>query len=96
MLIDPCTYMYMYSILFPIQLHDERSIIGKSLFKRETNIQAFVGLKVKLSTGIFERVATYVLVCVHIHFFFTVVAGEEGIIEGSFGTSGKFRVNIPG
>lgn len=30
---------------------DDYSVIGRSLFKKETNIQLFVGLKVHLSTG---------------------------------------------
>ncbi|KAM6062245.1 selenocysteine-specific elongation factor isoform 1-T1 [Chlamydotis macqueenii] len=30
---------------------DDYSVIGRSLFKKETNLQIFVGLKVKLSTG---------------------------------------------
>uniref|UniRef100_A0A8D1PGU2 Selenocysteine-specific elongation factor n=1 Tax=Sus scrofa TaxID=9823 RepID=A0A8D1PGU2_PIG len=30
---------------------DDYSVIGRSLFKKETNIQLFVGLKVRLSTG---------------------------------------------
>uniref|UniRef100_A0ABI7X2D2 Eukaryotic elongation factor, selenocysteine-tRNA specific n=1 Tax=Felis catus TaxID=9685 RepID=A0ABI7X2D2_FELCA len=30
---------------------DDHSVIGRSLFKKETNIQLFVGLKVHLSTG---------------------------------------------
>ncbi|KAJ8299880.1 hypothetical protein KUTeg_021399 [Tegillarca granosa] len=30
---------------------DEYTVIGKNLFKKETNIQTFVGLKVELSTG---------------------------------------------
>ncbi|VCX20116.1 unnamed protein product [Gulo gulo] len=30
---------------------DDHSVIGRSLFKKETNIQLFVGLKVNLSTG---------------------------------------------
>ena len=47
-------------------------MIGRGLFKRETKIQSFLGLTVKLSSG------------------------ELGTIEGAFGTSGKFRVNIPG
>lgn len=51
---------------------DDYSVIGRSLFKKETNIQIFVGLKVKLSTG------------------------EEGIIDGGFGQSGKFKIRIPG
>uniref|UniRef100_A0A8C7E7Q9 Selenocysteine-specific elongation factor n=1 Tax=Naja naja TaxID=35670 RepID=A0A8C7E7Q9_NAJNA len=52
------------------RLSDDYSVIGRSLFKKETNIQMFVGLKVKLSTG------------------------EEGVIEGGFGQSGKFKVRI--
>ncbi|XP_036274510.1 selenocysteine-specific elongation factor isoform X2 [Pipistrellus kuhlii] len=51
---------------------DDYSVIGRSLFKKETNIQLFVGLKVHLSTG------------------------ELGIIDSSFGQSGKFKINIPG
>ncbi|KAH0630162.1 hypothetical protein JD844_012847 [Phrynosoma platyrhinos] len=54
-----------------LKLCDDYSVIGRSLFKKETNIQIFVGLKVKLSTG------------------------EEGIIEGGFGQSGKFKIRIP-
>ncbi|XP_069721725.1 selenocysteine-specific elongation factor [Phaenicophaeus curvirostris] len=50
---------------------DDYSVIGRSLFKKETNIQIFVGLKVKLSTG------------------------EDGIIDGGFGQSGKFKIRIP-
>ncbi|XP_063093877.1 selenocysteine-specific elongation factor isoform X4 [Cavia porcellus] len=33
------------------QAMDDYSVIGRSLFKKETNIQLFVGLKVHLSTG---------------------------------------------
>ncbi|XP_029457163.1 selenocysteine-specific elongation factor isoform X2 [Rhinatrema bivittatum] len=53
------------------RVNDDYSVIGRSLFKKETNIQIFVGLKVKLSTG------------------------EDGVIEGSFGQSGKFKIRIP-
>ncbi|XP_075039726.1 selenocysteine-specific elongation factor isoform X2 [Mixophyes fleayi] len=53
------------------RVNDEYSVIGRSLFKKETNIQLFVGLKVKLSTR------------------------DEGVIEGSFGQSGKFKIRIP-
>lgn len=53
------------------RLVDEYSLIGRGLFKRETNIQLFSNLKVRLSTG------------------------EDGVIEGSFGQSGKFKVRIP-
>jgi len=62
----------LFYALLLLQLHDERTVIGKTLFKKETKIQAFLGLKVQLSTG------------------------ETGIIEGAFGTTGKFRVSIPG
>eukprot|EP00117_Sycon_ciliatum_P000364 scpid69785/ scgid6458/ Selenocysteine-specific elongation factor; Elongation factor sec; Eukaryotic elongation factor, selenocysteine-tRNA-specific len=33
------------------RMSDEYTVIGRSLFKKETNIQAFTGLKVTLSTG---------------------------------------------
>lgn len=51
---------------------DDYTVICKGLFKKETNIDLFVNMKVKLSTG------------------------ENGVIEGSFGQSGKFKVRIPG
>ena len=51
---------------------DDYNIIGRGLFKKETNIQTFVGLKVMLSSG------------------------ENGVIEGGFGQSGKFKIRIPG
>ena len=35
------------------QLQDERTIVGKGLFKKETNIEVFLGLQVELSTGIY-------------------------------------------
>lgn len=47
-------------------------VICKSMFKKETNLALFTGLKVALSTG------------------------EKGVIEDSFGQSGKFKVRIPG
>ena len=53
------------------RLVDEYSLVGKGLFKKETNIQIFLNLKVRLSTG------------------------EIGVIEGSFGQSGKFKIRIP-
>ncbi|XP_069499461.1 selenocysteine-specific elongation factor isoform X2 [Ambystoma mexicanum] len=52
------------------RVNDDYSVIGRTLFKKETNIQMFVGLKVKLSSG------------------------EDGVIEGSFGQSGKFKIRI--
>lgn len=30
---------------------DDYNVIGRSLFKKETNIQLFVGLRVRLSSG---------------------------------------------
>lgn len=51
---------------------DDYTVIGKNLFKKETNLQLFVGLKVTLSSG------------------------ETGVIEGSFGQSGKIKIRIPG
>lgn len=51
---------------------DEYSVICRNLFKKETNMDTFVGLKVTLSSG------------------------EQGMIEGGFGQSGKIKVRIPG
>jgi selenocysteine-specific elongation factor len=51
---------------------NQYEVIGKNMFKKETNIQLFVGLQVKLSTG------------------------ETGVIETSFGQSGKVKIRIPG
>uniref|UniRef100_A0A4W2DU13 Eukaryotic elongation factor, selenocysteine-tRNA specific n=1 Tax=Bos indicus x Bos taurus TaxID=30522 RepID=A0A4W2DU13_BOBOX len=34
-----------------LKVLDDHSVIGRSLFKKETNIQLFVGLRVQLSTG---------------------------------------------
>ncbi|XP_033606355.1 selenocysteine-specific elongation factor isoform X2 [Cryptotermes secundus] len=50
---------------------NQYEVIGKNMFKKETNIQLFVGLQVELSTG------------------------ETGIIESSFGQSGKVKIRIP-
>lgn len=33
------------------QVTDDYTVIGKNLFKKETNLQLFVGLKVTLSSG---------------------------------------------
>ena len=47
-------------------------------------------MKVTLSTGMLLISALHgVTECVYI-------TGERGIIDGTFGTSGKFRVSIPG
>eukprot|EP00198_Chlamydomonas_reinhardtii_P007007 XP_001696343.1 selenocysteine-specific elongation factor EF-Sec [Chlamydomonas reinhardtii] len=51
---------------------DGVTAIVRSLIKKESSIDVFVGLKVK--TG----------------------RGEQGVIEGSFGKSGKLKVNFPG
>ena len=53
------------------RIADDYSVIVKSLFKKETNLQTFTNLKVQLSSG------------------------ETGVIEGSFGQSGKVKVRIP-
>lgn len=50
----------------------EYSLIGKNMFKKESNIDKFLGMKISLSSG------------------------ETGVIESTFGLSGKFRVQIPG
>ena len=50
---------------------DEHYVIGTKLFKKETNLTLFLGLKVIRSNG------------------------AEGIIESSFGKSGKFKVYFP-
>lgn len=48
------------------------SVIVKNIFKKETNLQVFVSMKVVFSTG------------------------EQGVIEGGFGQSGKIKINILG
>ena len=53
------------------RISNEYEVIVKNLFKKETNTQNFVGLKVTLSSG------------------------DEGVIDGSFGQSGKVKVRIP-
>lgn len=37
--------------LLHAQVTDDYTVIGRNLFKKETNLQLFVGLKVTLSTG---------------------------------------------
>ncbi|KAL3148593.1 hypothetical protein ABBQ38_014023 [Trebouxia sp. C0009 RCD-2024] len=51
---------------------DGLSAVCKGMFKRETDISLFCGLKV------------------------TTANGEVGTVEGSFGKSGKFKVQFPG
>ena len=51
---------------------DDYTVVCRGLFKRESKVELFTGLKVTLSTG------------------------EDGVIEGSFGQSGKFKVRLPG
>eukprot|EP00112_Aurelia_sp_Birch-Aquarium-sp1_P004988 Seg1566.6 transcript_id=Seg1566.6/GoldUCD/mRNA.D3Y31 product="Selenocysteine-specific elongation factor" protein_id=Seg1566.6/GoldUCD/D3Y31 len=50
---------------------DDYTLIVRSLFKKETNLQMFLNLKVKLSTG------------------------EDGVVEGGFGQSGKIKIRVP-
>lgn len=42
---------FVLTLLFPAQVTDDYSVIGRNLFKKETNLQLFLGLKVVLSTG---------------------------------------------
>ncbi|XP_065844558.1 selenocysteine-specific elongation factor-like [Oscarella lobularis] len=53
------------------RMQDSYTVICRSLFKKETNMALFTGLKVNLSTD------------------------ERGVIEGSFGQSGKVKIRIP-
>lgn len=46
----PCT-LFASLLLSCAQVTDDYTVIGRSLFKKETNLQLFVGLKVTLSTG---------------------------------------------
>lgn len=39
------------SPISPAKVTDDYTVIGRNLFKKETNLQLFVGLKVTLSTG---------------------------------------------
>lgn len=41
----------LMDLFLVFQVTDDYSLIGRSLFKKETNLQLFVGLKVTLSTG---------------------------------------------
>lgn len=41
----------MLLLLSAAQVTDDYTVIGRNLFKKETNLQLFVGLKVTLSTG---------------------------------------------
>jgi len=54
------------------RLVDEHTIIGKGLFKKQTDLQPFLGLKV-------ERISN----------------GAVGVIESSFGKTGKFKIHFP-
>lgn len=45
------TLLFSFCLLSGVQVTDEYSLIGRSLFKKETNLQLFLGLKVTLSTG---------------------------------------------
>ena len=45
------------TVVFGItQIHDNRTVIGRSLFKKETKIELFVNMKVLLSTGMLKVV----------------------------------------
>lgn len=44
-------FISLFPSLFCSQVTDDYTVIGRNLFKKETNLQLFVGLKVTLSTG---------------------------------------------
>lgn len=44
-------FISLFAILLCSQVTDDYTVIGRNLFKKETNLQLFVGLKVTLSTG---------------------------------------------
>eukprot|EP00026_Physarum_polycephalum_P006483 Phypoly_transcript_06527.p1 GENE.Phypoly_transcript_06527~~Phypoly_transcript_06527.p1 ORF type:complete len:526 (+),score=74.82 Phypoly_transcript_06527:151-1728(+) len=52
------------------RVHDPNTLIGKDLFKKETDMNLFVGMKIKKDNG------------------------EIGVIESSFGKSGKFKARF--
>jgi len=54
------------------RLNNDYELIGKNMFKKETNLSCFIGLKISLTTG------------------------EVGVIEGTFGQSGKFKIRLNG
>eukprot|EP01112_Ceratiomyxa_fruticulosa_P010457 TRINITY_DN2771_c0_g1_i3.p1 TRINITY_DN2771_c0_g1~~TRINITY_DN2771_c0_g1_i3.p1 ORF type:complete len:546 (+),score=96.05 TRINITY_DN2771_c0_g1_i3:121-1758(+) len=54
------------------RVHDPQTLIGKDLFKKETDMNLFVGMQVTKDNG------------------------EVGIIESSFGKTGKFKVAFRG
>lgn len=41
----------LFPFILGVQVTDDYTVIGRNLFKKETNLQLFVGLKVTLSTG---------------------------------------------
>lgn len=45
------TTLASYCYFGVTQIHDNKTVIGRSLFKKETKIELFVNMKVKLSTG---------------------------------------------
>lgn len=57
---------------FVDRIVNERELIVKDMFKKETNIQLFIGFRINISTG------------------------ESGIIQGTFGQSGKIKVYFQG
>ena len=46
-----------------IQLQDANTIIGRGLFKKQTKLDAFIGLTVRLSTGNFRHTRYLRLFC---------------------------------
>lgn len=64
-------YKNKYKIGILDRVVNEREVVCKDMFKKETRLDLFTGLKVVLDTG------------------------ENGVINGCFGQSGKIRVSIP-
>ncbi|EAL72543.1 hypothetical protein DDB_G0270386 [Dictyostelium discoideum AX4] len=52
------------------RIHNENTIIGKNLFKKDSDISSFIGMKVLFETG------------------------EIGILDSSFGKTGKVKIQI--
>ena len=55
---------------FVERANNDYELIGKNMFKKETNIHLFDNFKLKISSG------------------------EEGIMDGPFGQSGKFKIRL--
>lgn len=66
-------------------VHDKQTIIGKDLFKKETDMNQM--MKVLKENG-------SVLFCFPTYSFVNWFPGEIGVIESLFGKTGKFKVRF--